>query len=124
MIAQLSTSVSDDQIRLIIVALLVVAVLLALLTTWYAVRTSPRRRVRVAQVRRGTAAGRTPGAPAAGRPATPGSSAAAPGSPPRSGLAPEPDRSAGGGRSEPAVPPDDDEWTRLTAPQQQRFPNG
>lgn len=112
-IAQLSTSVSDDQIRLIIVALLVVAVLLALLTTWYAVKTSPRRRVRVAQARRGAADARS-------APPVRNTPAATPSRPPDE----ERSRHTAGHGEPPDGLPDDDEWTRLTAPQQQRSPNG
>ncbi len=46
--AQLSSQVTDSQIRLIILALIGVAVLLGLLTIWYAIHTSPRRRQRLA----------------------------------------------------------------------------
>lgn len=108
--AQLSTSVSDDQIRLIILALLVVAVLLAALTIWYFVKTSPSRRVRAAKARRqangqGRAAGAATGAAAdATRPA------------------------AAAQTAQPAVRPDvivdevddGDEWDRLTAPEPRR----
>ena len=48
---QSTSEITDDQLRLIVVALLGVAALLALLTIWYAVHTSPRRRERVAQAR-------------------------------------------------------------------------
>jgi hypothetical protein len=109
-IAQLSTSVSDDQIRLIIVALLVVALLLALLTTWYAIRTSPQRRVRAAQARRGTA-GAPPGATRSSTVNLPGDAPA--------GL------TGDGPEQRPTADQvaDDDEWMRLTAPQQQRPPD-
>ena len=111
--AQLSTSVSDDQIRLIIIALLVVAVLLAALTIWYFVKTSPSRRVRAAQARRQTTASRQ----GAGRAAAAGAASGA---------------SAGSGASRPTAPtamrPDEvlidvdegDEWDRLTAPEPRR----
>ncbi len=122
--AQLSTSVSDGQIRLIIMALLAVAFLLALLTTWYAIKTSPHKRVRAAQARRApgpagdgrAAPGATPGSSAT-RPAAAQPTAARP-----TGVADQP---------RPAEPTtvvdDDDEWTRLTAPQtpqQQRSTHG
>lgn len=107
--AQLSTSVSDDQIRLIIIALLVVAVLLAVLTIWYFVKTSPSRRVRAAQARRQTTAPKQSGA----------ASGAAAGAT-RAGAT----RSGAVG----AIRPDDvvidvddgDEWDRLTAPEPRR----
>lgn len=114
-LAQLSTSVSDDQIRLIIIALLVVAVLLALVTVWYFVKTSPSRRVRAARARREAATGR----PAAG--AATGAAAAG---------------TAAAGQQPSSVPGDsfetiraddivegadvDDEWDRLTAPEPRR----
>lgn len=111
--AQLSTSVSDDQIRLIIIALLVVAVLLAILTIWYFVKTSPSRRVRAAQARRQTTAPRQGGAAAGAASATAAGAA-------RAGTS----RSGGEG----VIRPDDvvidvddgDEWDRLTAPEPRR----
>lgn len=109
--AQLSTSVSDDQIRMIIIALLVVAVLLAALTIWYFVKTSPSRRVRAAQARRNGAASRQ-------RPATAGA--------PAGGAArPAPAESERGdvttaGVAEPMSGDDADEWDRLTAPEPRR----
>ena len=109
--AQLSTSVSDDQIRLIIIALLVVAVLLAALTTWYFVKTSPTRRVRAAQARR-QAAGPN-------RAATSGAAAGAvagtarPTAEHSTAQTAQPSASAMGAE-------DDDEWDRLTAPEPRR----
>ena len=101
--AQLSTSVSDDQIRLIILALLAVAALLAVLTVWYFVKTSPRRRVQAAQIRRA--------APGQTRPAAARSAPAAPtGATPVAGAADL--------YGAPLPHDEDDEWTRLTAPEQ------
>lgn len=108
--AQLSTSVSDDQIRLIILALLAVAFLLAALTAWYFVKTSPRRRVQAAQARRA--------APGQARPA-----AAMPGRPMPSPVTGSTTVAGAAGHNGSPVD-EDDEWTRLTAPEQQRPANG
>lgn len=104
--AQLSTSVSDDQIRLIIVALLVVAVLLAILTIWYFVKTSPSRRVRAAQARRQSAAAR------------PGTNSG-----PQSAAAPSSVRHEAPPVADPVADTfadDAAEWDRLTAPEPRR----
>lgn len=111
--AQLSTSVSDDQIRLIIIALLVVAVLLAILTIWYFVKTSPSRRVRVAQARRQSGSPKQ-GARAADAPS---------GAPAGSARTANPQTGASGATrpDEVVIDVDDgDEWDRLTAPEPRR----
>jgi len=110
--AQLSTSVSDDQIRLIILALLVVAVLLAALTIWYFVKTSPSRRVRAAKARRQ--------ANGQGRAAVAGAASGAAAGATRPATAAQTARSA----VRPDVIIDEvddgDEWDRLTAPEPRR----
>lgn len=106
--AQLSTSVSDDQIRLIILALLAVAALLAVLTVWYFVKTSPRRRVQAAQIRR-AAPGQTQPVARPAQAASTGATAVA-GAADHYGV--------------PLGQDEDDEWTRLTGPEQQKPTNG
>lgn len=110
--AQLSTSISDDQIRLIILALLAVAFLLAALTVWYFVRTSPRRRAQAAQARRAVS----------GQPRRVGAASARPTPDPSTGSTTV--AGAAGHNGSPVGHDEDDEWTRLTAPEQQRPANG
>ncbi len=123
--AQLSTSVTDDRIRMIIVALLVVAALLAITTIWFFVHTSPRRRATpVVGVTAGahsaartgdsddrpTAASSKAGSPVAGSP-TPGSTPAG-SSVVGSTAAPNSTPSVATNDDD-----DDDEWLRLTSPE-------
>ncbi len=88
MVAQSTSSVTDDQIRAIIYALLGVALFLGILTAWYFVHTSPRRRMRAAAARPATARA----APVDDRPEQP------------------PDATV------PTSVDEDEEWLRLTAP--------
>ncbi len=132
--AQLSTSVTDDRIRMIIVALLVVAGLLAITTIWFFVHTSPRRRATPvvgatagahSAARTGdsddrpTAASSKAGSPVAGSPVA---GSPTPGSTPAGSSA---GSSVVGSTAAPTSTPsvatndddDDDEWLRLTSPE-------
>lgn len=118
--AQLSTSVTDDQIRLVIIALIVVAALLGATTIWYFLHTSPRRRAAAAAelAARSRQGGAVRPERSVGSPAVPDGEASS------ASSAPSPTAYPGTGEVEPARHDaigdssiDDDEWMRLTAPQ-------
>lgn len=101
-VAQVTSSLTDERIRFIVIALLVVAFLLGTATVWFFIHTSPTRRVREAARRRGGADRRPSAAPSA----QPSAPAVVDRQSP-----PEPV-----GADDPAD--DDDDWIRLTGPEQ------